>query len=200
MSTSTLIAQLRIALQLTNTEIQIAETRVVQARTEAVRRELTQNAANGRERAAAIEEALRGLGGLPELVAPFLGRTLAAVKTVAEQAQPFDEALLGDLALEQQLLGRAKYIKALATAADEPTVVALASRLVTAHSATADPQRCVVLRSRPPQAPRSRSSTHRQPGRLADSTAHWTQLAPPRTASQRFWAAALTPVTWLSGL
>ncbi|OZC86586.1 hypothetical protein CH254_17215 [Rhodococcus sp. 06-412-2C] len=138
MSTSTLIAQLRVALQLTNTEIQIAETRVVQARTEAVRRELTQNAANGRDRAAAIEEALRGLGGLPDLVSPFLGRTLAAVKAVAEQAQPFDEALLGDLALEQQLLGRAKYIKALATAANEPSVVALATRLATAHTATVE--------------------------------------------------------------
>ncbi|AMY24337.1 ferritin-like domain-containing protein [Rhodococcus fascians] len=138
MSTSTLIAQLRIALQLTHTEIQVAETRVVQARTEAVRRELTQNAANGRDRAAAIEEALRNLGGLPEVVAPFIGRTFAAVKAVAEQAQPFDEALLGDLALEQQLLGRAKYIKALATAAEEPSVVALAGRLATAHAATVE--------------------------------------------------------------
>ena len=34
-----LLAQLRAVLELTNTEIQIAETRVVQARTEAVRRE-----------------------------------------------------------------------------------------------------------------------------------------------------------------
>lgn len=138
MTTSTLIAQLRVALQLTNTEIQVAETRTAQARTEAVRRELTENAAHGRERAAAIEEALREVGGLPDLVAPFLGRTVAAVKAVAEQAQPFDEALLGDLALEQQLLGRAKYIKALATAADEPSVIALATRLITAHSATVE--------------------------------------------------------------
>ena len=61
MSTSTLIAQLRIALQLTHTEIQVAETRVVQARTEAVRRELTQNAANGRDRAAAIESRFESL-------------------------------------------------------------------------------------------------------------------------------------------
>ncbi len=51
--TSTVLAQLRTVLDLTNTEIQVAETRVGQARTEAVRRELTQNAANGRARAEA---------------------------------------------------------------------------------------------------------------------------------------------------
>ena len=48
--TTKLLAQLRTLLDLTNTEIQIAETRVAQARTDAVRRELSQNAANGRER------------------------------------------------------------------------------------------------------------------------------------------------------
>lgn len=138
MATSTLLAQLRAVLQLTNTEIQIAETRTAQARTEAVRKELTQNAANGRDRAEAIESALRELGGLPDVVGPLVGRTFAMLKSVGEQAQPFDEALLGDLALEQQLLGRAKYIKALATAAHEPKVVALAARLITAHSATVE--------------------------------------------------------------
>ena len=43
--TSTVLAQLRTVLDLTNTEIQVAETRVSQARTDAVRRELSQNAA-----------------------------------------------------------------------------------------------------------------------------------------------------------
>ncbi len=138
MTTSTLLAQLRAVLQLTNTEIQIAETRVAQARTDAVRAELTQNALNGRARADAIESTLRDLGGLPDVVGPLVGRTLALFKTLAEQAQPFDEALLGDLALEQQLLGRSKYIKALATAAKEPAAVALADRLIRAHSATVD--------------------------------------------------------------
>ena len=55
-TTATLIAQLRTVLDLTHTEIQVAETRVAQARTEAVRRELTQNAENGRTRAIAIEK------------------------------------------------------------------------------------------------------------------------------------------------
>src|SRR5215212_475526 len=131
-----LLAQLRTVLDLTNTEIQVAETRVSQARTEAVRRELSQNAGNGRARAEAIEKAIRDLGGFPDTVGPFLGRATAAVKALTEQAQPFDEALLGDLALEDQLLDRARYIKALAVAAKNTDVQSLADRLITAHSAT----------------------------------------------------------------
>ncbi len=46
---------------------------------------------------------------------------------MGEQAQPFDEALLGDLALEHQLLDRARYIKALAVAAGNKDVENLAS-------------------------------------------------------------------------
>ncbi len=42
--TATLLTQLRTILDVTNTEIQVAETRVAQARTEAVRRELLENA------------------------------------------------------------------------------------------------------------------------------------------------------------
>lgn len=76
--TTRLLAQLRTLLDLTNTEIQIAETRVIQARTEAVRRELTQNAENGRERAEAIQASIRDLGGYPDVIGPFLGRAAAA--------------------------------------------------------------------------------------------------------------------------
>lgn len=136
--TSRLLAQLRTLLDLTNTEIQIAETRVAQARTEAVRRELSQNAGNGRDRAEAIESAIRDLGGYPDVIGPFLGRAAAAVKALTEQAAPFDEALLGDLALEDQLLDRARYTKALAVAAKRQDVVDLADRLITAHAATVE--------------------------------------------------------------
>ncbi|MGV0836386.1 ferritin-like domain-containing protein [Mycolicibacterium thermoresistibile] len=135
---STILTQLRTVLDLTNTEIQVAETRVAQARTEAVQRELTQNASNARARAEAIERTIRDLGGVPNLTGPFLGRAAAAVKAMIEQAQPFDEALLGDLQLEHQLLDRARYLKALAVAAKKPEVEDLASRLITAHSATVD--------------------------------------------------------------
>jgi hypothetical protein len=136
--TTRLLAQLRAVLDLTNTEIQVAETRVVQARTDAVRRELSRNAENGRDRAKAIESAIRELGGTPDVIGPFIGRAQAAVKALTEQAQPFDEALLGDLALEGQLLDRARYLKALAVAAGAPGVQKLADRLITAHAATVD--------------------------------------------------------------
>lgn len=135
---ATLIAQLRTILDLTNTEIQIAETRIAQARTDAVRRELTQNAENGRDRAEQIEQAIRDLGGFPDVIGPFLGRAAAAVKALTEQAAPFDEALLGDLALEDQLLDRSRYVKALAVAAKDKDVEALAEWLITAHSATVE--------------------------------------------------------------
>ena len=135
---ATLIAQLRTILDLTNTEIQVAETRIAQARTDAVRRELTQNAENGRDRAEQIEQAIRDLGGFPDVIGPFLGRAAAAVKALTEQAAPFDEALLGDLALEDQLLDRSRYVKALAVAAKDKDVEALAERLITAHSATVE--------------------------------------------------------------
>jgi hypothetical protein len=136
MSHTTLINQLRTVLDLTHTEIQVAETRITQARTDAVRDELTKNANNGRIRAEAIEKAIRDLGGFPDTIGPFLGRAAAAVKALTEQAQPFDEALLGDLALEDQLLDRSRYIKALAVAEKNSDVQELADRLITAHSAT----------------------------------------------------------------
>ena len=136
-SKATLIAQLRTVLDLTHTEIQVAETRTAQARTEAVQRELTQNAENAKIRAEAIEKAIRELGGFPDIIGPFLGRAAAAVKALTEQAEPFDEALLGDLALEGQLLDRSRYVKALAVSAKEPEIEELATRLITAHSATA---------------------------------------------------------------
>lgn len=135
-TSTTLRQQLRTLLTLTNTEIQIAETRTAQARTEAVRRELTENAENGRLRAQAIEEAIRDLGGLPDVIRPIAGRLSASVKALAEQAQPLDEALLGDLALEHQLLDRARYVKALATAENETTVVTLSEQLINAHEST----------------------------------------------------------------
>jgi hypothetical protein len=136
--TTQLTAQLRTLLLLTNTEVQIATARQAQARTDAVRRELAQNADNGVSRASAIERTLRELGGVPDVVSPLLGRVGALVKTIVEQADPLEEALLEDLALEHQLADRARYLKALATAADAPRVRTLADRLITAHDATVE--------------------------------------------------------------
>jgi hypothetical protein len=136
--TTTIITQLRVLLTLTQTEEQIARIRVGQARTDAVRRELQQNADHAAERTSAITAQLRELAGFGDVVAPVFGRLTALVKATLEQAEPIDEALLQDLQLEHQLLDRATYLKVLAEAADQPQVKALAERLVTAHSATVE--------------------------------------------------------------
>ena len=134
--TATLITQLRILGQLTRTEAQVARQRVVQASTDAVRDDLRQNAADADGRVARIADALRGLGALPDLVTPLFGRVAVLVRGAMEQAQPLDEALLGDLALEHQLRDRARYVAALAAAADVPAVQALAGELEAAHDET----------------------------------------------------------------
>ena len=133
---SMIITELRVLLRLTETEIQVAETRRAQARTEAVERELAENADNGRLRATAIATVLREEGGAPDVVTAAAGRLGAVAKSTLEQGRPFTEALLGDLALEHQLQDRARLLKALGSAAGRPSVVALADRLVDAHGAT----------------------------------------------------------------
>lgn len=131
-----IINQLRALVLLTQTEEQVARTRVSQARTEAVRRELTQNADHAAERVRAITDQLRALGGVPDVVTPAVGRLSAVVKATFEQGSPLEEALLQDLSLEHQLHDRATYLKVLAEQAELPRVRALAERLQTAHAAT----------------------------------------------------------------
>jgi hypothetical protein len=137
-STTTLIRQLRAIRQLTQTEAQVARLRTAQARTDAVRRELTENGDNAEQRSHQIAQQIRQLGGVPDVVTPVIGRLTALLKSTIEQAEPFDEALLGDLALEQQLLGRSRYLKALGQNAQRSDVRELAERLETAHSATVE--------------------------------------------------------------
>jgi hypothetical protein len=133
-----LIHQLRALVLLTQTEEQVARTRVAQARTDAVRRELTQNADNAADRTRLITEQLRALGGVPDVVTPAIGRLSALLKAAFEQAEPLDEALLQDLQLEHQLLDRATYLKVLADTASETPVRHVAERLIEAHSATVE--------------------------------------------------------------
>jgi len=121
--TTKIVAQLRLLAQLTQTEAQIAQVRVAQARTDAVRRELDQNSQHAEERTGLLLQALRELGGVPDVVTPALGRLTALVKTGLEQAEPLDEALLQDLALENAGL---------------PRIAKLADRLITAHTATVE--------------------------------------------------------------
>jgi hypothetical protein len=136
--TTKLINQLRALALLTQTEEQVARIRISQARTEAVRRELTQNADHAGERSLLITEQLRALGGVPDVVTPVVGRASAILKATFEQAAPLEEALLTDLQLEHQLLDRATYVKVLAEKAGETKVRQLAEKLITAHTATVE--------------------------------------------------------------
>lgn len=133
-----IINQLRALVLLTQTEEQVARTRISQARTEAVRRELTQNADNAAKRTQLITEQLRELGGVPDVVTPAVGRLGAILKATFEQAAPLEEALLTDLQLEHQLADRATYLKVLGEKAENAKVRRLAEGLLEAHKATVE--------------------------------------------------------------
>ncbi len=133
-----IIHQLRALALLTHTEEQVARTRISQARTDAVRTELTKNAENAAARSLEITEQLRALGGVPDVVTPALGRLSAILKATFEQAAPLEEALLTDLQLEHQLFDRATYLKVLADQAKETQVRRLAEKLIDAHKATVE--------------------------------------------------------------
>jgi hypothetical protein len=133
-----IINQLRALVLLTQTEEQVARTRISQARTDAVRKELTENADNAAKRSLEITEQLRSLGGVPDVVTPAIGRLSAILKATFEQAAPFEEALFTDLQLEHQLRDRATYVKVLADQAGETKVRQLAEKLITALEATVE--------------------------------------------------------------
>ena len=122
--TATLITQLRTG-QLTRTEAEVARQRVVQAST-AVRDELRQNATDADGRAVRIADALRDLGALPDLVTPLFrpGRGPAG-RWSRRSRWP-----------GHQLRDRARYVAALAAAADVPAVQTLAGELEIAHDET----------------------------------------------------------------
>ena len=176
-----IVNQLRALLLLTQTEEQIARTRVAQARTDAVRRELTENADHAAERTRAITEQLRALGGVPDVVTPAIGRLSAVLKATFEQAEPLEEALLQDLQLEHQLLDRATYLKVLAEKEELPKVRQLAERLITAHEATVE-WLTVVLAEEALGGPAALQPTPLQ--RVAGAAAN-AAVAPYRFAANR---------------
>jgi len=133
---TSLIAELNTLLRLTNNETAIAETRRAQAGSEAIAKELARNADKSRERARLIATAIRELGGLPNLLGAAAGRFGALAKTQLEQGVDLSEALLSDLALEQQLYARARFVKVLAEAANHRNVIRVAERLERAHAET----------------------------------------------------------------
>lgn len=133
---SALVAQLRALEHLTRTEARIARVRTAQARTATIRRELETNAADADHRVERIGNAMRSLDAVPDVLTPAVGTVLALVKAVTEQAQPVDEAVLGDLMLEQQLRDRARYARGIAAHLGLTEIVALTDTLVDAHTET----------------------------------------------------------------
>jgi bacterioferritin (cytochrome b1) len=133
-----LSGELVALLRLTRAEAQTARIRVSQARDENIRRELQDNAEAADLRALGIQEALRRVGGTPDVVGDALGRVVALTKATTEQLQPFSEGLLGDLALEHQLRDRVVFTRVLAETQDQPAVASLMKDLEAAHSETID--------------------------------------------------------------
>jgi hypothetical protein len=131
-----LIRQLNTLLTLTAHEATTARARVSQATTDATRRELTANARKADERSSLIRQAVKDLGGAPDVLGVALGKAAAAAKLPLEQSMPLTEALLADLALEHELFDRARLVKVLAADADAPDLVAIATRLEDAHGTT----------------------------------------------------------------
>ena len=131
-----LVAQLNALVRLTQTETMIAETRRGQAATDSIERELAANADKCRERAGLLARALHDLDAVPDVVGAAAGRLAATVKTTVEQGQNLTEALLGDLALEHELLSRTRLATMMADRLDESPTLKVLERLEVAHTAT----------------------------------------------------------------
>src|SRR5664279_5320678 len=133
-SSALLRTELTTLLRLTHTEAAIAQARRAQAASDETNRELAENAAKADERAALLTEQIQRLGGVPDVLGTALDRVSAFAKLQLDQTQSFSEALLGDLALERQLLDRTLLAKTLAALSTAQTVaglpVAQANRLV----------------------------------------------------------------------
>jgi hypothetical protein len=135
-NTADLLNQLNALLRLTNTEIMVAETRRAQASTSDFERELAVNADMGRQRAQLLADSIRDLGGVPDVVGVAAGRFTASAKAALEQGQEFIEAVLGDLALEHELLARTRVAAMLAEHLEVRSVRRTLERLERAHTET----------------------------------------------------------------
>jgi len=131
-----LVGELNVLLRLTRLEAAVARSRVPLARDRAVRQELLDNAAESERSAQALAGAIRELGGVPDLVGSTLARVGALVKTGLEQGQTLPDALLGDLALEHQLVDRARLGRALAETAGYQSIAELLADVEADHLRT----------------------------------------------------------------
>ena len=135
---SLLVTQLNALLRLTHTETLIAQTRRAQAASDVVERELAANADKGKERAQLLTDAIKDLGSVPDVLGVAVGRVTAAVKASTEQGQDLTDALLGDLALEHELLDRTRLARMVAEQTNETKTLKVLDRLEDAHTATID--------------------------------------------------------------
>ncbi|MCW2666243.1 MAG: hypothetical protein JWN57_1205 [Frankiales bacterium] len=133
-----LVTELQNLLRLTAFEQTIATVRRTQARTAELEKELTENVQKARERSHLLVQAIREVGGVPDVVGSALGKAGAFATTQLNQVQTLQGALLGDLSLEHQLRERTRYARTLAESLNETRLLPVFDRLETAHTATID--------------------------------------------------------------
>jgi bacterioferritin (cytochrome b1) len=133
-----LVTELQNLLRLTAFEQTIATVRRTQARTAELEKELTDNVQKARERSHLLVQAIREVGGVPDVVGSALGKAGAFATTQLNQVQTLQGALLGDLSLEHQLRERTRYARTLAESLNETRLLPVFDRLETAHTATID--------------------------------------------------------------
>ncbi len=131
-----LLSELQDLLRMTAFEQTIANVRRMQARSTPIEQELAANAEKSAERRALLSDAVRQVGGVPDVVGAGLSRAGAFLQTQLNQVQTLQGALLGDLALEHSLRERARYARTLAQSLGYAHVVPVLDRLEVAHSAT----------------------------------------------------------------
>jgi bacterioferritin (cytochrome b1) len=133
-----LVAQLNALLRLTQTETTVTEARRTQATTEPIERELARSVQSARDRAELLGKALRDLDAVPDVVGAATGRLAGSVKVSVDRGMTLTDALLGDLALEHDLLSRARLAKMMAERLGETSTVKALDRIESAHTATID--------------------------------------------------------------
>ena len=131
-----LLDELKDLLRLTAFEQAVATVRRAQAASTPIAEELAANADKAGERLALLGQSVRQIGGVPDVVGPFLGKAGAFLQSQLNQVQTLQGALLGDLALEHQLRDRARYARTLAVTLGEQSVIPVLDRLDAAHSET----------------------------------------------------------------
>jgi bacterioferritin (cytochrome b1) len=131
-----LVSELQNLLRLTAFEQTIAAVRRSQAATSSVAEELRANYEKSLERSQLLSDAVRQVGGVPDVVGSALSKAGAFVQTQVNQVQTLQGALLGDLALEHQLRERTRYARTLAVSLGYTQLLPLFERLDLAHTAT----------------------------------------------------------------